>query len=406
MLGAGTKRSLVVFWGCVCIVFANVARDQTLSGRFFPEKQTYLVGEPVFVDFEIVNAGDQTTWIDSRMGEPCIERDPIQVVGAKYQGFGSDTSFGCFGGVAGSCMSNPIELKPNEKHIERIFLSPRFLLDHAGTYDVQARRLVPLYPQGTWTPEKGAPKMDFSSDFPITLVAGSEDELKAAFQPYVEEANSPDKSGKWQAIWAINEMAPPFLEDLILRLADTPNSADPSALRRLNTERSRQKLAQLTEDPRYRTGRQIAIRELAEIRDRSYLPVLIRVARSSTDGDRDIAIQGTGLLGGDDAVPFLVSMLGDVDVYARVAAVRGLGLTASRKAVTVLVGLLGQKDDRIFREVTQSLAQLTHRSITPTPWSEKPSTAKYNRWHDWWLAHGPTAPIYGTDQCAQPQPLD
>ncbi|MFB3923723.1 MAG: HEAT repeat domain-containing protein [Terriglobia bacterium] len=406
MIAAGVARSAVLLSTCACIACAAIVRGQTLSGRFFPEKQTYLVGEPVFIDFEIVNKGDQPTWIDGRMGEPCIERDPIEVVGAKYHGFGSDLSFGCFGGVAGSCMSNLIELKPGRKHIGRIFLSARFLLGRAGKYDVHAQRRVPLYPEGTWTVEKRAAKMEFSSDFQITLVEGSEDELKAAFQPYVEEADSPDESARWQAIWAINVMAPPFLEDLILRSADTPNRTDPAALRRLNTRKSRQKLAELVENSQYDSVRQGAIRELAKTRDRSYLPTLMRVAESSNDGDRDIAIQGAGLIGGDDSIPFLVSRLADPDVYARVAAVRGLGLTASRAAVAILIERLQDTDERVSREVTQSLAQLTHRSITPSPWAEKPSPDSYHRWHDWWFLNSLSAPIYGTDDCAQPLPLN
>jgi hypothetical protein len=50
------------------------------------------------------------------MGEPCIEPDPMEVVGAEHQGFGWDTSLGCFGGVRGSCAGGTIELKPGAKH--------------------------------------------------------------------------------------------------------------------------------------------------------------------------------------------------------------------------------------------------------------------------------------------------
>lgn len=74
------------------LLWPTVVRCQTLAGRFYPEKQNYFVGEPVFIDFEITNTGDQPAWMDQRMGEPCIEPDPMEVVGAKHQGFGWDTS--------------------------------------------------------------------------------------------------------------------------------------------------------------------------------------------------------------------------------------------------------------------------------------------------------------------------
>ncbi len=388
-------------------VLSAPIRGQSLAGRFYPEKERYFVGEPVFIDFEITNYGDQPVWIDGRMGEPCIEPDQIEVVGAKYHGFGSDTSFGCFGGVGGSCASNDGELKPGDEHVGRIFLSARFSLDHARTYRVQARRRVPVSASAAPTLPPST-TTEFSSDFPITLVQGSDEELKAAFQPYIKGVNSPDALTQSEAIWAITETAPPFLEDVILRLADQPNRATAAiwGLRRLNTTRAKQKLAELAEHPRYDLLRQAAIQALAETRDRSYLPVLIRAARSSNDGDRVLAVQGAGLLGGDDAVPFLISMLLDSDTYVRVAAVRGLGLTASRPAVTTLIGALQDTETEVFQAAAISLAELTHYSITTAPWAEIPSADEYRRWHDWWLRNGLTAPIYTTDKCTEPQPLE
>ena len=372
-------------------MWPTVVRGQALAGRFYPEKQTYFVGEPVFIDFEITNTGDQPAWIDPRMGEPCIEPDPIEVVGAKHHGFGWDTSFGCFGGVWGNCPGGAIELKPGAKHTAHIFLSAGFRLDHPGTYQVRARRSVPIYPSGVIGAPRTAATKDFSSDFQITLVQGSEEELKAAFQPYVEDASTPDQGDHWVAIWAIDEMAPAFLEDLVLRLADTPNRANPEALFRLNTPRSKQKLAELAEQSNNGALQQGAIRALAKTRDRNYLPVLIRIAGKSTDGNRDFAIQGAGLFG-EDAIPFLVSMLSNPDVDARIAAARGLGLTGSRSAVSILIGALQNPDDEVHREVTQSLAELTHHSITKEPWNEPPSADEYRRWHNWWLKNESHSP--------------
>ncbi len=400
-----TVRSRTLFALLAGLLWPTVVRGQALAGRFYPEKQTYFVGEPVFIDFEITNSGGEQAWIDQRMGEPCIEPDPIEVEGAKRHGYGWDTGLGCFGGVGGSCLGGVIGLKPEEKHTARILLSARFRLDNAATYQVHARRHVPVYPSEKWISPQTAVSKEFSSDFQITLVGGSEAELKAAFQPYVNDASTPDQGNHWEAVWAIEEMAPPFLEGLILKLADTPNLANPEVLRRLNTPRSKQKLAELAEQSSNGALRQGAIEALAKTRDRRYLSVLIRIASESTDGDRDFAIWGSGLFG-EDAIPFLKSTLSGPDVYARVAAVRGLGLTKSRSAVSILIGALQNPDVRIFREVTQSLAELTHYSITEVPWGEPPSADEYRRWHDWWVQNERTASIYDTDKCMQPKPLD
>lgn len=146
------SRSVILFAALAGLPWPTFVRGQALAGRFYPEKQTYFVGEPAFIDFEIANSGDQPVWIDQRMGEPCIEPDPIEVVGAKHHGFGWDTSFGCFGGVAGSCAGGVIELKPGAMHSTRIFLSARFRLDQDGTYQVHARRSAPGYPSETAPP--------------------------------------------------------------------------------------------------------------------------------------------------------------------------------------------------------------------------------------------------------------
>ncbi|MBZ5562691.1 MAG: HEAT repeat domain-containing protein [Acidobacteriia bacterium] len=386
------------------VILPALAPAQSLEGRFYPEKPRYLLGEPFFIELEVKNTGSKPVSIDSRLGVPCIQRDPIEVAGAKHQGFGWDTTLGCYGGIAGSCASGMIELKPGEKYIERIFLNGLYALDHTGVYEVHARRRVPVYPQGVWTPQS-SDNREFSSDFQITLVTGTEDDLKAAFAPYVQAATGPFTKDQWQAIAAINSMGPPFLEELILKWADTLGRSNPAALARLNTPRARQKLMELAEHSPQGYIRQEAIQALAKTRDRSYLPVLVRVAETSKDGNREMAIWRTGLFGAD-AVPFLAKMLRDPDANARVAAARGLGITASRSAVTALIEALRDPDVQVFMNVCESLAELTHHSITSPPRATTPSEAAWRRWHDWWVRNGLAAPIYTTDNCVQPRPLD
>jgi hypothetical protein len=398
-------RSIILFALLAGILWPTFVRGQALVGRFYPEKQTYFVGEPVLIDFEITNTGDKAAWIDQRMGEPCTEPDPIEVVGAKHEGIGWDTTFGCYGGVGGSCPGGAIELKPGAKHIARIFLNSGFRLDRPGTYQVHARRIAPVYPSGAFAASWTVPKKEFSSDFQISLVQGTEEELKSAFRPYVEDASTPEQGDHWLAVAAIESMAPPFLEDLILKLAETPNRVSPVTLLRLNTPRPKQKLVDWAEQSTNGALQQGAIQALAETRDPSYMALLIRIAGRSTDGIRDFAIWGAGLFG-EDAIPFLNSTLHNGDVYARVAAARGLGLTRSRSAVSILIGALQDPNDEVHRAVTVSLAELTHRSVTKEPWHESPSPDHYLRWQNWWLKNEHTAQIYGTDSCVQPEPFD
>src|ERR1700756_2583615 len=41
------------------LAYVPYASAQQVTGRFYPEKQQYLVGEPVIVDFEVVNGSSK-----------------------------------------------------------------------------------------------------------------------------------------------------------------------------------------------------------------------------------------------------------------------------------------------------------------------------------------------------------
>jgi hypothetical protein len=393
------------------------ARPQTLTGKFYPEKGVYLVGEPVFIDFEISNTGEQSAWISQRMGEPCTGRDPIEVVGAKQQRSVGAASTCSATEVSDGCIQGLMELKAGEKHIERIFLSARFRLDHAEVYQVQARRRVPVSTievrgSAIFKFAESPTTMDFSSDFQITLVDGTAAELEAAFQPYVRVAEGPEPViqgpeivERFYAIWAITEIAPPFLEGVILKLADTPNVAVAAilALARLNTPKAKQKLVDLAEHSTDESVQDAAIGALVTTRDQTYFPLLDHMARDSTARKRASVARNAGFFG-DNAVPLLVSLLSDVDTGVRYAAATGLGVTASRSAVGPLIGAFN--DPGLFWPASRSLAQLTHRSITTRPDLETPSAEASRRWVTWWSKNGLTAPIYSPDKCEQLQTLD
>lgn len=398
-------HSTMVFALLTGLLWPAIARGQTLVGRFYPEKHSYLVGEPVFIDFQLDNTGDQPAWVGQRMGAPCIEPDTIKVAGAQRRELEWLSDFGCSFGVGGDCAEGVTELKPGAKHTARIFLSAEFRLSRPGTYPIHALRKVSVYPSEALDAPSAAQNIEFSSDFQIRLVQGSEKELKLAFEPYVEAATKPDNGDQSSAIWAIEQMAPRFLEDLILKFADTPKYASPEALLRLNTPRSKQKIAELAQQSGYPALQQRAIQALAETRDPTYLPLLIRIAGKSAHANRDTATLAIGLFG-NAALPFLKTMLRNTEVNARVAAVRSLGLTRSRVAVPTLIAALQDHDDRVLDAATQSLAELTHRCTTKAPGNNLTPAQEYRRWLNWWRKNNLTAPIYGTDNCAQPQPID
>ncbi len=386
------------------IFLVRVTTDQppSLQARIYPEKATYFLGEPIFLDLEMVNVTDKPLEVDSRFGEPCIPPDTIEVVGAKQRSFAWAPS--CYRGIAGSCGSGWIHLGPGQKHVERILLNRIFTIENPGTYQVRARRdfSVTVYSNGF----SSVKSVTAASDFQIDVVEGRETDLHAVFEPFVRDLSNPKPAIQGNAATVISVLAPRFLEDVILKLADNPNwvAGTLSALASLSTPRTRNRLAWLAEHTARGGTRQPAIGALAQTRHPAVLPVLKRIAKDGESGDRYFALVNIGLLG-KRAVPFLKAALREKDVNVQVAAVRGLGASACSSAVPVLIDLLRSPDPQVAKEAQVNLAQLTHYSINKNPFAEIPGNESWIRWRKWWRSNGATADVFDTNSCSEPRPL-
>jgi hypothetical protein len=380
-------------------------KSQLLTARFYREKQTYLIGEPIFIVLEVTNPSERPIAIDGGFGAPCGRLDPIEVVGALQNPGGLQFAASCFGGWGGDCASGIVELKPGKELAKRILLSRLFAIDHPGTYEVRARRHIPLF--ANTSPSSAAVSyLDVASDFKIAPTTGNDDELKAAFEPYVRDLASADARAQSNAVDAIATMAPRFLEEVILRLADVPNqaAATTAALGRLNTRQTREKLADLAEHSESGAARQAAIFALAKTGDRTAIPVLERIVRSGQDGDKEFAVWDAGLFG-EVVIPFLTTTLQGADLNMQVAGIRGLGVSACRSAVPILIELLRSSNLQLASEARVSLAELTHYLIDSNLWLQAPQPNEYERWREWWQKHGTSAEIYSINNCSQPRPL-
>jgi hypothetical protein len=104
---------------------------QWLTGRLYPEKQEYLVGEPVVVVLDVANKGSRTVSVDDSNDcgfVPAFEvpnAEPVTRTGL----------WGCSGaGYGGSCLGALIELRPGQHFERRYLLKGPFLLLYPGLY--------------------------------------------------------------------------------------------------------------------------------------------------------------------------------------------------------------------------------------------------------------------------------
>jgi len=405
-LGRGATARNIACILCSWLLLPCLALGQSVEGRFFTPKGTYLVGEPIFVNFEFANNSHKPVWVDSRFGQPCFGRENITVVGAQRAWQGWIMALGCYGGWAGSCLGGVTEIKPGQTHSERIFVNHYYQLDQPGTYEVRIARTVTTYNQGRFS-DSGSP-IKATADFDIQLVQGTEEELKAVFQPVLKDLVNTNNERRWQAIQVVTELAQTFLEQTVINLSKSPEdvSAAIEGLYKLNTPQARERLAELTEQGKMEATRENAMQSLAALGDKHYLPLFFRLARCLKGGEQGVAIESAGLLGGSQAVPFLSSLLDSHDPAARMAAIRGLAGTASRSAVSPVILEIRDPDPNVRQIAGAALAQLTHLSTADNALASVPNPAlTFEKWHDWWLANGFRAPIYGPTDCAEPKRL-
>lgn len=380
--------TIILLLSCT-LIWAETAG---LNTRIYPEKNTYLLGEPIFLNMEIVNNSSRPIQFDGSYGR--CSRDMIKVQGAQRHSPDYNEPTCGYGGFVGNC-STPIGmLPPGEKRIGKIFLNGLFSFDNPDKYHIKA----------------GA------DNFDISVVQGMEAQLKAAFDQYVQELPDSEASLLWNPtgmqrsqaiIEGITRMAPPFLEDVILRLSYTEIGTAKTipALGRLNTERTRKRLLELAE----RGNHLIEInRALAQTREPSILAKMTgymqdrRIVDNKSYYTWYYFLWNIGLFG-EDAIPCLTTALEDPD--KKQGAIRGLGASGCREAVPILIEQLEKSSGNELSFIREGLAQLTHLADGGFVKGPILNPDEYLRWREWWELNEATAEIFDTDHCSKLEPL-
>jgi hypothetical protein len=114
------------------------AFTQQISGRFYPEKQHNLVGEPVIVDFEIENWSQEDFYFTS-FACPQLSSIMFQVENAppKHE----TKPYSCVPrGEIIDCLGGYNRVPANGKYRKRLLLDGNFELKSPGSYHVRATR--------------------------------------------------------------------------------------------------------------------------------------------------------------------------------------------------------------------------------------------------------------------------
>lgn len=384
-------------WALALLLCSTLCAAQ-LTGRFYLEKQTYAVGEPVFLYFELSNQGAEKQQI--------THFDPYLFC-AGYQITVSTEAppnprCGVWG-FAGDCMGSWLVLAPGKSLVERILLNYDHDLRRAGAYDVQASRRV-MYGDAS------------AGSMPETLEVSSElhfriaDDLQPdpqALRRLVAQLHAKDEAARREAARTLAALAPPSQEDTLLGFAGNAEFRQfaPLAFHNLNTERSLAALGEIVARGHPGSYEHLTAAEyLAKSGDPRWFPLLAEVARRHARIGNYVADAAES--GGNQALPLLLELMRSSDKeFTVINAVSALGYTGSRAAVPILLDLLRNPDTGLAQRAAYSLGQLTHR-MAPTPefWPEHPQQ-QYARWAQWWAGAQNTAPIYKAGQCSEFTPL-
>jgi len=398
-----SNRVLVVLF--LTLLGALSASAQSIEARFSTEKTDYLVGEPIFVTLAVSNRTSEAIWLDFEVTGfpyPCNDFD-IEVPGA---GLASD--WGC--GSAGSCGRGFREVQPLKTILIRRLVDAAFRIRQPGQYEVPVHAIVSVHHQNLFeSPE--VEKIDLSQSLTVRARRGTEQQLKEAFQPYVEALNSSDDMIRGDAAHAITELAPTFLEDVLIKLAKSRYAYGAIiALRKANTSATRAALAEIAtggDDP---SARIQAIQNLGRTNDTSYLPSLFKLMESEDKEIQYVAAEAAGNVGGRAAVNRLLALVSNPDAKTRSAGANGLGQTRAREAVPILIEVLLDSDANVRQTAVSSLFLLTHyAAFDGSEWADistaQSAAAVHQRWVNWWSSHGTSSEMHGMADCASPKPL-
>jgi len=216
---------------------------QGVEAQFTTEKENYIAGEPVFVALTVSNKGNNTAWLDFKIPDVAnfsflCEDFTFEVPEAES----ARERWGC--GSAVSCGHSFREVSPGESLSLRQLVNSQFRLP-PGTHTIRAGTTILVHAQDLI----GSPQIahfDVTGNLTVKVQRGSEDQLRVAFQPYVEELNSPDLLKRREAANAITQLAAPFLEDVLIEMTKSSYAGEAiNALRRADTVQTRKSLGQI-----------------------------------------------------------------------------------------------------------------------------------------------------------------
>jgi hypothetical protein len=370
-----------------------VAQTQGLEGRFYSEKERYMVGEPVTFNIEIKNTGKQSVSLPAKASTRCLDTYEFSVTGS---------GAACSAVWDSACEDDESALAPGDAIHGQWPLDSWYRFEREGKYQVSATRHVPV--------RNGRGEIQdftFSSKFDVLLEPTDTVRVQAILQDFERNLHSSDPDVRHAALDVLATSAPAFFQDAALRLS---HDEDPfvvlhavAALGQINTIETRAALAAVIAPGKstaesspnrpvtdYGVVRIRAIEALGRSGDDSYQSLIERYTDDKNEFVQLAAMIAIAQLGKTEAVPELHRFLLSSDPVTRKNAAYGLRYSTSPGAIEVLIDGIPDKNSDVQERVLTSLKEITGQSFGNSAADTTSAQKLKNEWLLWWAAHKET----------------
>ncbi|HZP24436.1 MAG TPA: HEAT repeat domain-containing protein [Terriglobales bacterium] len=355
---------------------------QELEGRFYPDRSSYTLGEPLLFWIEIKNVGHEPVVLFEKGPGKCVDRFDFSVQRVSLQG-----NVSCSNTWDTKCGDKSYELKPGESYNADWPLNFWYRIQQPGDFKASLHRRVGVFAANT-----GWKEFSLKSDFEFQVTAADPAKVETVMRKFEADLQSKNPEVRHDALDVMATTAPPYMEGTILRLAHAEDAFTVlhavEGLALLDTPEARAALAEVITtrhaDGEHDTNaRCLAIQALGKSRDSGYLTMLAPYAEHVDTCESETTINAIARLGQANAVGQLQAYLGSPKPKLRKNAAEGLRLTMAPEAVDALISALRDKDEDVRAQVSASLTGLTGHSIGE---SASPLQAE-NLWRSWWQTH-------------------
>jgi hypothetical protein len=354
---------------------------QDLQGRFYPEKDGYMVGEPVLFNMEIKNTGAEGLYINAKNPDKCLDT---------YEFFVTGPSSGCGAKWDGECRDEQSPLVHGDSYRGQWPLNFWYQFERDGKYEVSATRHIPIQ-----SSRGDFQDFTFSSKFEVKLDLPDPVRVQGILQEFDRNLHSSDPDVRHSALDVLSTTAPIYFQGVALRLSRDKDAFAVyhavGALGRMNTPETRAALADVITTREATTDDEIiarirAIEALGRSGDASYQGLIEHYMKDNNEHIQLAAMVAVAQLGKAEAVPHLQRFFFSADPVTRKNSAYALRFSTSPEAVEALINAIADKDACVRERVLTSLKELTGHSVGDSPRNGAPEKTQ-DSWRSWWRAN-------------------